>query len=58
MHNLILSSELFYEIGIIKPILQTRKGSHSQAPEARACNPSNLGDRDKEDHGSKPTWAE
>jgi hypothetical protein len=24
---------------------------------SHACNPSYLGDRDQEDHGSKPAWA-
>jgi hypothetical protein len=29
---------------------------HSQAPVAHACNPSYSGDRDQEDHGSKPAY--
>jgi hypothetical protein len=33
------------------------KTKTSQALMAHACNPSNLGGRDQEDHSSKPAWA-
>jgi hypothetical protein len=33
------------------------KKQHSQAPVTHVCNLSYSGDRDQEDHGSKPTWA-
>jgi hypothetical protein len=36
--------------------LPIKSSFRSQASVAHTCNPSFLGDRDQEDHSSKPTW--
>jgi hypothetical protein len=35
----------------------TAKKKKKKKSQAHTCNPSYLGGRDQEDHGSKPTWA-
>jgi hypothetical protein len=48
-------------VGVSPPenpcILEIGRGFKTQALVAHARNPSYSGDRDREDHGSKPAWA-